>query len=68
MRAAAARVRWFVSLMHRLRVLVVCLALQTGVFLGVPMLPDQIRELMKQMNRPALAHVLPADHHSEDDT
>jgi hypothetical protein len=28
------------------------------------MLPDEIRELMNQMNQPKLAHVLPAD---EDD-
>jgi hypothetical protein len=52
------------SLRHRLRVLLVCVALQVGVFSGVPMLPDEIRELMNQMNQPKLAHVLPAD---EDD-
>jgi len=48
------------SLRHRLRVLAICLALQVGVVSGVPMTPDQIRELMNQMNRPKLAHVLPA--------
>ena len=48
------------SLRHRLRVLAICLALQVGVVSGVPMTPDQIRELMNEMNRPKLAHVLPA--------
>jgi hypothetical protein len=48
------------SVGHRLRVLAICLALQVGVVSGVPMTPDQIRELMNQMNRPKLAHVLPA--------
>ena len=48
------------SLRDRLRVLAICLALQLGVVSGVPMTPDQIRELMNQMNQPKLAHVLPA--------
>jgi hypothetical protein len=49
------------SLRSRLRVLVVCVAMQVGVLTGVPMLPDDVRELMNQMNQPKLAHVLPAD-------
>ncbi len=53
------------SFWHRLRVLMVCVALQVGVLSGVPMLPDEIRELMNHMNQPKLAHVLPAD---EDDS
>ena len=48
------------SLRRRLRVLAVCLVLQAGVVSGVPMTPDQIRELMNDMNQPKLAHVLPA--------
>jgi len=48
------------SLRSRLRVLMVCAALQVGVVSGVPMLPDDIRELMNQMNQPKLARVLPA--------
>jgi hypothetical protein len=47
-------------LRHRLHVLAVCLALQVGVVSGVPMTPDQIRELMNEMNQPKVAHVLPA--------
>jgi len=34
--------------------------LQVGVVSGVPMTPDQIRELMNEMNQPKLAHMLPA--------
>jgi hypothetical protein len=39
-------------------VLVVCLGLEIGVLSGVPMRPDEIQELMKQMNQPKVAHVL----------
>jgi hypothetical protein len=53
------------SLIKRRRVLAVCVVLQVGVFAGVPMLPDDIRELMAQINRTAVARVLPAG--NEDD-
>lgn len=43
---------------QRLRVLVACLTLEMGVVFGVPMRPEQIKELMHQMNQPALAHLL----------
>jgi hypothetical protein len=49
------------SLASRLRVLVVCVALEMGVLGGVPMRPDEIQELMHQMNQPTLAHVLPTE-------
>ena len=42
----------------KLRVIFACLTLQAGVAFGVPMRPDEIRELMQQMNQPKLAHVL----------
>lgn len=42
----------------KLRILVACLTLEVGVVFGVPMRPDEIRELMHQMNQPKLAHVL----------
>jgi len=47
-----------VSWKERLRVLLACMSLEVGVLLGVPMRPDQIKELMHQMNQPTLAHVL----------
>jgi hypothetical protein len=51
----------------RLRVVLVCAALQMGVLSGVPMRPDEIRELMKQMNQPKMAHVLPGENGEGDD-
>jgi len=47
-------------MMSRLRVFVVCMALEMGVLSGVPMRPDEIRQLMNQMNQPKLAHALPS--------
>jgi hypothetical protein len=49
------------SLASRLRVLVVCVALEMGVLAGVAMRPDEIQDLMHQMNQPTLAHVLPTE-------
>ena len=51
----------------RLRVLLACAALEMGVLMGVPMRPDQIRELMHQMNQPTLAHVLQSEDEAGDD-
>jgi len=56
-----------VSLKKRLRVLLACAALEMGVLMGVPMRPDQIRELMHQMNQPTLAHVLRSEDEAGDD-
>lgn len=55
------------SLRERLRVLLVCVTLELGVIIGAPMRPDEIRELMHQMNQPTLAHVLPSEEESGDD-
>ena len=49
------------SLMKRLRVLFVCAVLEMGVLVGAPMRPDEIQELMHQMNQPKLAHALPSE-------
>lgn len=50
----------------RLRVLVACLTLEAGVLFGVPMRPEEIKELMHQMNQPKLAHVLKEERDSGD--
>jgi protein-S-isoprenylcysteine O-methyltransferase Ste14 len=42
----------------------VCAFLQFGALAGMPMRPEEIQELMRQMNAPKLAHVLPSE---EDD-
>ena len=41
------------------RKLLLLMTLQAGVFLGVPMRPEEIRELLKQMTQPKIAHRLP---------
>jgi hypothetical protein len=55
-----------VSLIKRLRTVLLCLALEVGVLSGVPMRPEQIRELLNQLNQPKLAHVLPGEEDSGD--
>jgi len=55
------------SLKGRLRTIFMCAALELGVLSGVPMRPEEIRALMDQINKPKLAHVVPADDQSGDD-
>ena len=55
------------SLKKRLRTLLACAALEMGVLMGVPMRPEQIKELMHQMNQPTIAHVLPSEEEAGDD-
>ena len=49
------------SLRKRLRTLFVCLVLEFGVLSGVPIQAREIEELMKQLNQPKLADVLPCE-------
>jgi len=42
----------------RLRTILVCAMLEYAAMMGAPMRPDEIEELMRQMNQPKLAHVL----------
>jgi hypothetical protein len=55
------------SLKQRLRVLLACAALEFAVLVGAPVRPDQIEELMHQMNQPTLAHVLRSEDDAGDD-
>jgi hypothetical protein len=55
-----------VSLKARLRTVFACAFLQMGVLAGVPMRPEQIKELMHQMNQPTIAHVLPSEEEAGD--
>lgn len=52
---------------RRLRTAFVCTFLQFGALVGVPMRPEEIQELMRQMNAPKLAHVLPSEEHEGND-
>lgn len=56
-----------VSLKEKLRVVLACATLELGVLMGAPMRPDEIRELMHQMNQPKLAHVMPGEKQAGDD-
>jgi hypothetical protein len=53
--------------MSRLRVLFVCVFLELGVLAGSPVRPDEIRELMQQLQQPKVVHVLSAESESGDD-
>jgi hypothetical protein len=54
------------ALRGRLRTVLVCTMLETGVMLGVPIRPQQIEELLHTMNQPKIAHVLKEEHHAGD--
>jgi hypothetical protein len=56
-----------VSLKKRLRVVLVCMALETGVLVGAPMRPEEIQSLLHQLNQPKLAHVVPSENDVGDD-
>ena len=43
----------------RLRTIFVCSMLEFAVLFGLPMRPEEIEKLMRTMNQPTLAHVLP---------
>jgi hypothetical protein len=43
------------------------MVLQVGLLSGVPMRPEQIRELMFQLSTPKVAHTSPDERHSSDD-
>jgi len=52
--------------MKRLRNVFLCLVLAFGSFI-MPMRPDEIEELLKDMSQPKIAHSLPDESHSGDD-
>lgn len=47
------------SLKSRLRTVLCCVVLEVGALTGVPMRPDEIRELMDTLARPTLARTNP---------
>ena len=50
----------------RLRTILVCAMLEFAALGGMPMRPEEIKELMRTMNQPKLAHVLRDEHDSGD--
>ena len=47
------------SATHRLRTLFLCAVLEFGALFGIPMRPEQIRDLMHSMNQPKVAQTNP---------
>jgi len=56
-----------VSLKHRLRTLLVCLPLLLGAFVGAPMSPEEVEELMHSMNQQTMAHTIPGENETADE-
>lgn len=52
------------SIQQRLRTLLVCIPLLFGALGGMPMRPEEIEELMHNMNEQKIAYTIPAE--SED--
>lgn len=48
-----------VSFKRRIRTILACLVLQTGVAIGVPMRAEHIEELLRALNQPTLAQTDP---------
>jgi hypothetical protein len=55
-----------VSIKHLLRTLLVCLPLGLGSLMGVPMRPEEIEELMHNLNQPKITITIPDDSESGD--
>lgn len=55
------------NLKNRCCRIVLCAILAAASFVGAPMRPDEVEELMRRMNRPKLAHTLPDESHKGDD-
>lgn len=49
------------SWMEKLRTIFVCLTLEVGVLFGVPMKPEEIQKLLRDMNQVTVAETLPEE-------
>lgn len=54
------------SIKSRLRTALCCAVLQVGVVIGVPMRPEQIQELMRDLSAPRIARTIPAERENGD--
>lgn len=50
------------SVRHKSRLLLLCFAVGFGSLIGIQMKPEEIEELMSNMNQPKIAHTLPEDY------
>ena len=60
----ASRLTW----RQRLRTIFLCAAIEFAVLSGVPMRPEEIRELMQTMNQPKVVHTLPEEQETGNET
>jgi hypothetical protein len=49
------------SLKNSLRKIVLCITLQAGLIMGVPMRPEEIEELMRCMSQPEIVRTIPEE-------
>jgi len=56
-----------VSIKHLLRTLVVCLPLMFGALSGVPMKPEEIEELMHNLNQQKITVTIPGESENGDE-
>lgn len=55
------------SIKEKFRRILVIAAIGLGLLTGAPMRPEEIEELMRQMNQPRIAHTLPDESDQGDD-
>ena len=55
------------ALRARLRTVLVCVVLEFGAMIGLPMRPAEIEALMQTLNQPKVAHTLPDERENGDD-
>ena len=55
------------SVRHKFRTLLLCMALGLGSLIGVPMRPEQIQELMQTLNQPKVARTIPQENEQDED-
>lgn len=54
------------SMKHKLRTLLLCLPLLAGALGGLAMRPEEIEELMHNMNQQKIAYTIPVEEENED--
>jgi hypothetical protein len=57
-----------VSIKEKFRRILLVGAIGLALLMGTPMRPDEIEELMHQMNQPKVAHTLPDESDQGDDS
>jgi hypothetical protein len=53
------------SLKQRLRTLFVCLVLEAGLMVGVPVRAEQVAEVLRSLSGPKIAHTRSEEQHTD---